>query len=228
MYDPDIIDYLFPVEGKGRDGARVAINMPLNRSRFAPSRRRDNLLELAHETESRSVGEPTEVSDEECDYDHEPCLVLRFSNPLKSRQGLVAEKSLEADIVLPMSRRQLVPLRADFRPTEMLDRRAPKNTESTGALVDGGPSLLQSKVPIIKIVGDLRFKLVVPNHNGTSQTYLDNVAQFLQGTAPTENLFSNLKIISCTRTELPTPALHLARQQLGRPMAELGFGAREA
>ena len=84
---------LFPVEGKGRDGAVVAINMPLNRSRFAPPRRRDNLLELTHETDSRSVREPTEEPDEESDYDQEPCLVLRFSNPPKSRRGLVAGKS---------------------------------------------------------------------------------------------------------------------------------------
>lgn len=68
-----------------------------------------------------------------------------------------------------------------------------------------GPRLAQNKVPVIKIVGELQFKLVVPNHDVTSQTYLDNVAQFLQGTASVEDVFPDLKIIDRTQTELPTP-----------------------
>lgn len=75
MYDPDIIAYLFPVEGKGRHRAIDAIEMHRNRSRFVP------LLEPAHETGSRFVRELTEKSDEESADDQEPCLVLRFSNP---------------------------------------------------------------------------------------------------------------------------------------------------
>ena len=40
MYDPDIIAYLFPAEGAGRDGAIEAINNPANKSRYLPTRRR--------------------------------------------------------------------------------------------------------------------------------------------------------------------------------------------
>ena len=45
----------------------------------------------------------------------------------------------------------------------------------------------------------------MPNHDITSKVYLDNVARFFEGAAAAEDLLSDLKIISRTRTELPTP-----------------------
>ena len=54
--------------------------------------------------------------------------------------------------------------------------------------------------------GELQFRLVMPGHDVASQTYLNNVARFFEGAAAAEDLFSNLKIISRTRTELPSEA----------------------
>ena len=214
MYDPDIIAYLFPVEGKGRKNAIRAFKMPLNRSRFVP------LLEPAHEIDSRLVREPTEESDEESDNDHEPCLVLRFSNPPKTRYGLVVGTSPEADIVLPdIKGVSLYHFALTFDKQKCLIVNDLDTTVGIRVIYDGekgqrghrvswsarGPRLAQNKVPIIKIVVGLQFKLVVPNHDVTSQTYLDNVAQFLQGSASVEDVFPDLNIRDRAQTELPTP-----------------------
>lgn len=34
------------------------------------------------------------------------------------------------------------------------------------------------KVPVLKVVGELQFRLVVPNYDTTSTVYLDNIARF--------------------------------------------------
>ena len=71
-----------------------------------------------------------------------------------------------------------------------------------------GPALVGDRPPIIKILGDLQFKLVVPHHDITSSAYLERVARFREGTAEAGDLFADLALLSRrTATELPTPAL---------------------
>jgi hypothetical protein len=72
--------------------------MPFNRSRFAPPRRRDDLLEQAPETDIHFAREATKQPEEEDDYERRPCLVLRFSNPPWNTESLVRRIS-EATVV---------------------------------------------------------------------------------------------------------------------------------
>lgn len=239
MYDSDVIAYLFPVEGQGRDGATEAIDMSLNRSR-----RRDSLLELAPETHSHFVREATEQPEEEDDHERRPCLVLRFSNPPKTRRGLVAGRSPHADLVLPkLPGVSWYHFALTFDEEKCLIVKDLGSTVGTRVIYDGeegqrghgvdwsarGPGLVEGKAPVIKVVGKLQFKLVVPDHDTTSQTYLDNVAQFVQGTAAAEDLFSDLNIISRTQTELPTSGeAHTPSTQIPGPILwkkELGRGS---
>lgn len=69
-----------------------------------------------------------------------------------------------------------------------------------------GPSLLDGRPPIIKILDDLQFKLVVPRHDITSDTYLENIKRFRQGSADAEDLFADMELLSRAPTELSTPA----------------------
>ncbi|KAI9671163.1 MAG: hypothetical protein M1817_003670 [Caeruleum heppii] len=194
MYDPDVIAYLFPPEWQGRTGAERAINMRVNRSRFLPARRHNDPIRPAPESQSRFGREETEQPEEVDDLELLPCQVLRFSNPPKTRLGLVAGRSLQADLVLP----------------RFIGTWTPRSEREEGQRGHGvawsarGPSLVKGRVPVIKVVGKLQFRLVVPDHDITSQTYRDNVARFLEGAAPAEDLFLDIKITSRTRTELPT------------------------
>ncbi|KAK2592814.1 hypothetical protein QQS21_009482 [Conoideocrella luteorostrata] len=67
-----------------------------------------------------------------------------------------------------------------------------------------GPRLAKSLEPVIKVNDMLQFRLVVPYHDVTSPIYRHNVDRFLEGSASTGNLFSDMNITSRTQTELPT------------------------
>lgn len=220
MNDPDVIAYLFPPEGQGRDGAAEAISMPPNRSRFLPPRRRNNPIEPAPIPQRRGLREATEQPEEVEDLEHLPCLELRFSNPPKTQLGLVAGRSPQADLVLPkLTGVSWYHFALTFDEEMCLVVKDLDSTVGTRVIYDGeegqrghgiawsarGPSLVKGEVPVIKLVGELQFRLVVPDHAVTSRTYRDNVTQFLKGAVPADDLFSDMKISSRTRTELPTP-----------------------
>ena len=220
MDDPDVIAYLFPPEGQGRDGALVAINMPANRSRFRPPRQPYDLIDPVPEPESGFVREETEKPEEVDDLERLPCLVLRFSDRPKNRQGLVAGRSPRVDLMMPQYKGVSGSHFAlTFDEQKELVIKDLRSSYGTGVIYDGkemqqgrgitwsarGPDLVKSKGPILKVVGELQFRLVVPDHDTTSPIYLDNVARFLEGTAAAEDLLPNLEISNCTQTELPTP-----------------------
>ncbi|KAL8945000.1 MAG: hypothetical protein Q9211_000390 [Gyalolechia sp. 1 TL-2023] len=221
MYDPDLIACLYPVEGQGVWGATETIEHRLNHSRFAPPRPRGKLLKPVPENKERSESEETEIPEQMDDCERWPCLMLRFSNPPKTHQGLVAGRSPQADIVLPDSIGvSWYHFTLTFDEQKLLIIRDLNSTVGTRVIYDSeegkpghgvdwsarGPGLTKGKAPVIKVIDELQFKIVVANHDVTSQIYLDNVAQFLRGAAATDDLFSDLKIKSRMRTELPTPA----------------------
>ena len=243
MYDPDVIAYLFPPDGQGRDGALKAINMPASKSRLLPPRRRNDLIDPAPETQSGFVREATEQPEEVDDLERLPCLVLRFSDRPKSRLGLVAGRSPPADLMMPQfkgvsgshfaltfdEQKELVVKDLDSLVGTRVIYNGEEGQRGHGVTWSArGPGLMQGKAPVIKVVGELQFKLVVPDHDRASQTYLDNVTRFLQGSVAAEDLFSDLKIISRTRTELPTPGeAHMPSAQIPGPILwkkELGRG----
>ena len=220
MNDPDVFAYLFPPEGQGRYGAAEAISMPANRSRFLPPRRRDDTIKPARKPQTRGVREATEQPEEVDDLKYLPCQELRFSNPPKTRIGLVAGRSPQADLVLPnLKNVSWYHFALTFDEEMYLVVKDLDSMVGTRVIYDGeegqrghgiawsahGPSLVKGKVPVIKLVEELQFRLVVPDHDITSLTYRDNVTQFLKGAVPAEDLFSDMHILSRTRTELPTP-----------------------
>lgn len=220
MYDPDIIAYLFPAEGAGRDGAIEAITSSDNESRCLPPRRRDILIKRTTKTGSPFVREATEQPEEVNDLDRLPCLVLKFSDRPKSRLGLVGGREPTADLRMPdIKGVSGTYFTLTFDEQKELIVKDLNSLVGTRVIYDDenplrghgivwsarGPSLTNGKAPVLKVFEELQFRIVVPNHDITSTVYLDNVARFFEGAAAAEDLFSDLKIISRARTELPTP-----------------------
>ncbi|KAH8696864.1 hypothetical protein GQ44DRAFT_779505 [Phaeosphaeriaceae sp. PMI808] len=205
MDDPDVIAYLFPPEGQGRDGAKEAINMLANRSRFLPPRRRNDSIMPAPESQSRFVREKTEELEGQPPED-------------SSRPGGETEPAGRLSFA-QVDRRQWYHFALTFNEKMRLAVKDLDSTVGTRVIYDGeegqrghgiawsarGPSLAKGKVPVIKVVGELQFRLIVPDHDITSQAYRDNVARFLEGAALAEDLFLDMKITNRTQTELPTP-----------------------
>lgn len=179
-----------------------------------------DLLQPALNTDTHSVREATEQPEEDEDLERQPCMALTFSNPPTTRRGLMAGRSPLANIALPKLKGvSWFHFTVTFDEHFYLMVKDLNSTVGTRVIYDGeegqqghgvawsarGPSLVKGKTPVIKVVGDLQFRLVVSDHDVTSQTYRDNVARFLQGTAAAEDLLSDLKLLSRTRTELPSP-----------------------
>ncbi|KAL8931805.1 MAG: hypothetical protein Q9216_007066 [Gyalolechia sp. 2 TL-2023] len=220
MYDPDVIAYLFPVKGKGRQGAINTIYMKENAARFGSAGQQDDFPSQPAETLARSVREATEQPEEDDAQEDEPYLILTFSSPPKTPLGYLAGRCPDSDLVLTKYKGvSWYHFALTFDDDNCLIVRDLDSTVGTRVIYDTedgerghgiawsarGPGLVNGKPPVIKVVGDLQFKLVVPNHDTSSKTYLDNVARFRQGTAATEDLFHGLKLLSPVKTELPTP-----------------------
>ncbi|KAI0399057.1 kinase-like domain-containing protein, partial [Xylaria palmicola] len=222
MYNADVIAYLFPVDGKGRIGAINAINMKQNAARFIPARRHDNgSCSKLQETQDRSVRKATEQSEDEDTEEDGPCLKFTFSNPPKTRRGLLAGRCPDTNVVLPKFKGvSWYHFALTFDKTNSLVMRDLDSTVGTRVIYDTedgergrginwsacGPGLLKRKAPVIKIVGELQFRIVVPDHNTSSKTYLNNVARFREGAAAAKDILSDIKLLSRVPTELPTPA----------------------
>ncbi|KAL8652034.1 MAG: hypothetical protein Q9210_002920 [Variospora velana] len=244
MYDPDIIAIVYPAEGQGEYEASNAIKDARNRSRFVPPRRRNNRPEPPG-TEDRSVREATEQPERKDNLEDRPRLVLRFSNPPKTRRGLVAGRNPDADVFLGKNIKGVSwnHFALTFDGQNQLIVRDLYSTVGTRVIYDGedwpqgkgldwsarGPSYSKGKTPVIKVLKNLQFGLVVPDHDITSQTYHDNVAVFRQGMIAAEDLFCDLQVLSRPQTELPTPGMaHLPSSQVPGPRLwkkEIGRGA---
>ncbi|KAB8356484.1 hypothetical protein FH972_024067 [Carpinus fangiana] len=228
MDDPDVIAYLFAADGVSENRALDVIYMAENEQHFLPSQQRPVDTDPASQEEDldrwdREATEPPEKRARDAFPHHGPCLVFRFSKPPKTRKGVVGGRSPKADIVMPklksISRchfaltfddrnRLVVRDLGSGMGTCMLYGSVSEHAEP-GFNVDfsaEGPALLDGRPPIIKILDDLQFKLVVPRHDITSHTYLANVKRFREGSAETEDLFTGMELLSRARTELPTPA----------------------
>ncbi|CAJ2508711.1 Uu.00g137370.m01.CDS01 [Anthostomella pinea] len=244
MYDPDVILYLYPNKGQGRESGIDAINMPANRSLYLPPRRHIDPLKLSPETDSRSVREATEPPEEDDDLSRLPCAAFRFSRPPKTHRGSVSGRNPDADFVLPSLKGvSWEHFTVTFDEKHHVIIKDLLSTVGTRVIYDDeegqrgrgvawstrGPALVQGKLPVLKVVGNLQFRMVVPDHDINSQTYIDDVKRYLQGTTPAEGLLSDLKLINRPQTELPTPGeAHTPSAQAPGPILwkkELGKGS---
>ena len=233
MNDPDVIAYLFAADGVSDNLATDAIYIEENKHRFVPARQRKHNVAPAPLKDDlgrwmrAATEQPEEDADEKENADiipHDgPCLALRFSQPPKTRRGLMVGPCPDLDIVMPkLMSISWYHFTFTFDDENLLIIRDLGSTVGTRVLYGDsdedaqrgfsvdfsaqGPNLLKRKPPVIKIRPKLQFKLVVPNHDTTSPTYLANVARFREGTAGTENLFADLALRSRVTTELPTPS----------------------
>ncbi|KAI6357150.1 hypothetical protein MCOR25_007725 [Pyricularia grisea] len=75
MTDPDIILYLYPIDGLGNKGASYAIFLPENKSRFVPAAASSS----NNVRRSRQDRDAIEEPEERRRFNGDPCIVLRFS-----------------------------------------------------------------------------------------------------------------------------------------------------
>lgn len=245
MDDPDIFAYLYPAKDQGREKALKTIRMEENHSRYLPPQTDNGRLKPAHETNVPFVREATEEPDEEDNLDLQHCLALRFSDPPPTRQGAVAGRSPNAFIRLPSNKGiSWYHFAVTFDKHFHMMVQDLNSMVGTQLIYDGaegppghgiawstcGPTTVKGKPPVIKVVEDLQFTLIVPTHDLTSQIYRDNVTRYLQGTAPPEDLVSDLEILSRTRTELPSGGgeVHTAPTKILKSSLwkrELGYGS---
>ncbi|EHA56201.1 hypothetical protein MGG_16022 [Pyricularia oryzae 70-15] len=76
MTDPDIILYLYPIDGLGNKGASYAISLPENKSRFVPAAASSSCNNVRR---SRHDRDATEEPEERGRFNGDPCIVLRLS-----------------------------------------------------------------------------------------------------------------------------------------------------
>ena len=228
MDDPDVIAYLFAADGVSQNRALPVIYMAENEQHFLPPRQRPVDTDPASQEEGldrweREETEPPEEREQDAFPHQGPCLVFRFSKPPRTRKGVVCGRSPMADIVMPQLKsisrchfaltfdgqnRLVVRDLGSCVGTTMLYGNVSEDAEPRFKVDFSaeGPGLLEGRPPIIKILDDLQFKLVVPRHDVTSATYLENVRRFREGSAGTEDLLAGMELLSRAPTELPTPA----------------------
>lgn len=244
MDDPDVFAYLFPAAGNAGVRARETIDMAENQSRYLPAQRGEP-LDPKREAQGQFDGEATEESEDETYYlERLPCLALRFSNRPRTRLGLVAGRSSQADLVMDTVKGvSMYHFALTFDHQKQLVIRDLDSVTGTRVIYDGekaqrgrgvtwsvcGPSMLKGKIPVLRVAPSLEFRIIMTHHDINSPVYLANVARFLEGTAAPEDLFLDMACTSHAATELPTgvdahtPAAHKRERTLWK--RELGRGS---
>ncbi len=235
MDDGDVVAYIYPAVGtEGYSGAALTIRMNEKKPGYLPPRRRrpevlDSLqaLEALHggppDIFDRRDREPTVDVEEEHDaLDYEPCIRVDFGHIPKTRFGLRAGRSEDAELRLaPLPAVGFYHFALTFDDNYCLVVRDLGSTCGTTVLygprergrwakfdwIVGGSGFLKGVSPIIvKVSQFLQFRLVIPRHNVRSKSYRDKVDRFRGGTADTEHLLDlgDVGLLSRVRTEAPT------------------------
>lgn len=182
--------------------------------------RRSELMLQPSDAYSREAREATEPPEEQVDLEGSPCIGLKFSDGAKTDYGVVIGWASDADIIVPkrpgisryhaaltFDKENRLIIR-DLGSTCGTRVTYDKEEVERGYKVDwivGGHDFLEDKTPVLEIIGDFQFRLVVPPQNIWSRQYIDSVTKFRKGTADTTDLFAHLKVQSLPATDLPTP-----------------------
>ncbi|KJZ70539.1 hypothetical protein HIM_10083 [Hirsutella minnesotensis 3608] len=216
MADTDLIAYLYAADISGVGYSSKAISM--NKSRLVPPQ----LTLPSPKTGCQSRGdreltEPTEETQVPA-YLYRECLQFRFSHGPQTEAGLVFGWDPNSDIVLPhvsgvSFHHGALTFDAENRPifkdlgspsgtAISYDTEAKDQVRSNFAWILGGHQTPQAKKSIIiRLNKYLRFQIVVSRHEITSQTHIENVSRFRQGTADPEKLLDRLGLTSRPQTE---------------------------
>ena len=242
LTDPDLIAVVYPVPHKNNIASHVLeVAATLGTPGDSPSpahhspgpehqRRRDERENTPVEDPSNNTAEPT------------PRLEVRFSKPPRTSQGFLFGADPDSDIVISdalanVSYHHVAMTFDAHRRLVLKDLNSANGTEVTYDthgegirrgfvwIIGGDRNILSAKTNIIVGVGlRVKFRLVVPVHDITSQAYIDNVSKYLRGAAGPDTLVKKLKIRS-----RPITALGSGHQTPGQgPIAiklRLGEGA---
>ncbi|KAI8955287.1 kinase-like domain-containing protein [Xylaria longipes] len=213
----DVILYLLPHKGEGFRDALAATRAAENKSRFLAARGSD--VVKPRETPHRQERAGTELSYERGTFEHTDHLVVRFSDGARTRVGVVAGRSPEADITIKEGT-DISTFHLAFTFDEQ-NRPIVRDLGSTGGTKltyngeEGerrsnfdwllqGPSIVKDTPPVLNIADHVQFKVIMPPRDITSPDYIDRVKKFRETTADPDELLSSLIIQSTQSTRLPT------------------------
>lgn len=236
MADTDLVACLYPFEDNWNHAKEVIEK--LNESRCVPGR-----LSLPEVQYGRHDREPTEEpgNSEASPLDYLPRIELRFSHGPRTSNGFVFGWDENSDIVLPWARGisfhhfavtfdgrnyPVVKDLGSFSGIEVTyDRKGQGKRRDFVWIVGGYPIPEQTSI-IINVNEQLKFQIVVPYHDISSQLYVDNVNKFRQGTTGVDNLVGQLDLRSRPPTER-TSGTHTPGTGpivLKKALGEGGFG----
>ena len=191
-----------------------------------PSRRRPQVLEARHrgpaDIFNRRERELTADEEEYDPLDYEPCIKVTFDHFPKSRIGLRAGRSDDAELYLePLptvgfyhfaftfddNYRLVVRDLGSTYGTTVIYNRTERGRWSKFDWIVGGSDFLEGVGPIVvKVSQFLQFRLVIPRHNVQSKSYRDKVDRFRAGATDPEHLLDldRVGLLSRVRTEGPS------------------------
>ncbi len=234
MTDDDVIAYIYPAVGtEGYIGAALTIKMnKKNPGYVPPRRRRPQVLDSLHALESLHRGpseifnrldrEPTEDVEEHDALEYEACIKVTFGNIPKTRLGLRAGRSEDAELLLAsIPAVGFYHFALTFNDNYCLVVRDLGSTCGTAVVygqkergrwiscdwIIGGSDFLKGVSPIIvKVSQFLQFRLIIPQHNVQAKSYRDEVDRFCAGMMNTEHLLDlgHVGLSSRRRTEVPS------------------------
>ncbi|EFZ01095.2 protein kinase [Metarhizium robertsii ARSEF 23] len=173
--------------------------------------------------EDREATEPPEEVDATAsEYDGRPFIEIRFSKIPRSSHGVVFGCNRKSDVVLPN-----LPCLSHFHFSLTFDERrqfivkdlgsligteVTYDTKGTGTrrnftwIIGGNEKAHQQGKIIIKIHKTVQFEIVAFEHDIDSQSYIDKVERFCQGSATAEGLLDGLNIPLRPDTQFATGA----------------------
>ncbi|MCJ1464927.1 hypothetical protein MMC07_003542 [Pseudocyphellaria aurata] len=191
MYDPDVIAYLFPHEGKGFDGADLAITMARKKARLSSAGN-----SVAHKPRDIPSRQDRGGTEPPVEGENINALALRFSCGARTKVGLVVGHAATADLTV-----QKNPGISTFHLAFTFDDQYRLIVRDLGSR---GPRILKGKPPILNITDLVQFKVVVPHRDNKSPGYINKVEQFRLGTKDPGDLFASFIIHNAPVTQLPT------------------------
>ncbi|KFY94134.1 hypothetical protein V500_03404 [Pseudogymnoascus sp. VKM F-4518 (FW-2643)] len=243
MDDDNVVVKIYP-NFEGYFGAELSIRINAKHAGYLPPKCRPQTLNLLHDPDifRRSDREMTVKEEEQDPLDCEACIKVTFDQIPKTRVGLRAGRSEDAELRLvelpnvsfyhfaltfdEHYRLVVRDLGSTCGTTVIYGRkeRGPSNSQ----WIVGGSDFVEGISPIIVKVSQLmQFRLVIPRHNVHSKSYRDKVNIFRAGRDSDLLDLNRVDLVSGALTRVPTgvqtPASQSATVTVRRKLGEGGF-----
>ncbi|KAK2595005.1 hypothetical protein QQS21_007259 [Conoideocrella luteorostrata] len=222
MDDADLIARVYPAVVRGNE--KHAPNSIKACSLYVPPQHETAEEEVQYGRDDRETTEPPEqpVDKMRFEYDGRPFIEVRFSNVPRSSNGVIFGCSTKSDVILPNlkdlshfhfsltfdeQKRLIVKDLGSLIGTEVTyDSKGEGTRRRFHWIIGGDKNAHRQKNIIIKVHDNVQFEVVANEHDIESQSYIENVEKFCQGSATTEGLFDDLNIPLRPDTEFATGA----------------------